>query len=435
LQDIAQHGERAVQVADGHHSIEVLALGHAFAYGTANVRRGCNQKRLTRPRRYQLKRTAVQVFDRGHPWLYRGQMSTAAGVFDNGQWLRLVDGENQIYGHGMYEAEGAIAVRLIARGAREPDAAWVAETVEHALSRRHELGARTDAFRAVHGDSDGLPAVVFDVFAGVGVLQTYSRGADALGRLVATRVRRALDLGAVIWKPTRRRRDSYPGAPRVLFGRTPEPVIVHEDGMSFCVDVLGGQKTGAFLDLRGLRRWLAARELGGARVLDLFSYTGALGVAAARAGAAEIWHVDTSRAALDFGAAHHRASAAPGCEHRWIQADIFDWLPRMDRGERFDVIIVDPPLMTSRIADVPQVLAAYRRLYKGVREHLAPGGHLVACCCTSRITYDELRRALDRALGPRLAFTERLPPEPDHPVGFAEADYLKILVYAESASK
>jgi 23S rRNA (cytosine1962-C5)-methyltransferase len=160
-------------------------------------------------------------------------------------------------------------------------------------------------------------------------------------------------------------------------------------------------------------------------------------VAAARAGAAEIWHVDASRAALDFGAAHHMTGA--GCEHRWIQADVFDWLPRLDPGERFDVIIVDPPLMTSRIADVPRVLATYRRLYQRAGQHLAPGGYLIACCCTSRVTYQALRRTVDHALGrargKELGFVERLPPEPDHPVRFAEADYLKILVYGESASK
>src|SRR5690606_6062717 len=124
----------------------------------------------------------------------------------------------------------------------------------------------------------------------------------------------------------------------------------------FCVDVVGGQKTGAFLDLRGLRRWLAARDLGGARVLDLFSYTGALGVAAERAGAADIWHVDASRPALDVGAAHHVTTLSGAAEHRWIQADAFEWLRGSSPADTFDMIIIDPPLMTSRISDVPRVL-------------------------------------------------------------------------------
>ena len=375
-------------------------------------------------RRYQLRRTSVDVVASGHPWIFRGQLSSAAAVFADGAWLRLVDGGNQVVGHGMYEAEGAIAIRILERGTRVPDAAWAIEKVEAALARRAPLRGETDAFRAVHGESDGLPAVVVDVYRDTAVLSTYATGADALGRLVAAEVRRRLGLARVLWKPAHRRAAGGPAALRALRGSPPaEPIEIHEGPLAMRVD-LAGQKSGAYLDLRGLRRWLLAEDLTGARVLNLFSYTGTLGLAARRAGAAEVWNVDASRAALDMAARFH------GGGPRDQTADVFEWLPRLDRRELFDLVIADPPPMTSRVAQVEGALAAYRRLYRAAAPHLAPGGRVVACCCTSRIDARSFQQAVVTGLGKGFRFERRIPPEVDHPVGFPEADYLKVLVFS-----
>ncbi len=380
--------------------------------------------RLTAPRRYQLDKESVRAVERGHPWIFRKRLSSAAAVFPDGQWLRLVDGGNRVIGWGIYEAEGAIGVRVLKRGEGAPDSQWLGARIHQALAWRSDLRKRTDAFRLLHGENDGLPAITFDVYGPVGVLQTYSPGADPLGRLAAAVARRGLDLETVIWKPPRRRRGGEPGQPRVVAGSAPGPVRFHEDGLELWVDPLAGQKSGAFLDLRGLRRRVAARALRGARVLNLFSYTGALGVAARAAGAAEVWNVDASAAALAFGERHH---GGPGV--RWIEADIFDWLGGLDAAERFDLVLVDPPLMTSRRSEAPRALAAYRRLYAQVASHVTDGGLVVACCCTSRISLDELRTSVGAGLGPRFRFGERIPTEPDHPVRFPESDYLKVLLY------
>jgi 23S rRNA (cytosine1962-C5)-methyltransferase len=375
--------------------------------------------RRAAPRRYQLDRDAARAVRGGHPWVFRRHISSAADVFADGQWLRLVDGANAIVGYGQYEVAGAIGIRVARRGPEPPDGAWVARAVAPAIERRAALRETTDAFRALHGESDSLPGVTLDVYGDTGVLQTYTAGADALGRAAAACARRQLGLRAVSWRPARRRIGAA-GAERTLHGSPPAVVRVREDDRAFAVALAGGQKSGAFLDLRGLRRRVAAMPLRGARVLDLFSYTGALGVSAARAGAREVWHVDASEAALAFGREHHGGDAK-----RWICADVFDG--ELPAGERFDLIVCDPPQMTSRATQVPRALAAYGRLYRRLVPHLAPGGTLVACCCTARIDERALRDVVDRATG--LAFVERLPPEVDHPVGFPEADYLKILVY------
>ncbi len=377
-----------------------------------------------KPRRYQLRKSSIDLVATGHPWIFRGQLSSAAAVFRDGQWLQLVDGGNQVVGHGIYQAEGAIAIRLLERAGRMPDAAWVGEKVAAALARRAPLRAETDAFRAVNGESDGLPAVVIDVYRDTAVLSTYSNGADALGRVAAAEVCRRLGLARVLWKPAHRRAEGGPAALRVLRGDLPAaPLEIREGPLAMRVD-LAGQKSGAYLDLRGLRRWLLDQDLAGARVLNLFSYTGTLGLAARRAGAGEVWNLDSSRAALDLAARFHGGGPSDQV------ADVFDWLPRLAPREQFDLVISDPPPMTSRVAQVDGALAAYRRLYRAVAAHVSPGGRVVACCCTSRIDARTFRQAVVTGLGKGFRFEQRIPPEVDHPVGFPEADYLKVLVFS-----
>jgi 23S rRNA (cytosine1962-C5)-methyltransferase len=382
---------------------------------------------VSSPRRYQLRKASVEVLASGHPWIFRGQLSTAASIFADGQWLALYDGGNRIVGHGIYEASGAIAIRVLERGDRRPDAAWAAEKVDRALARRAALRAETDGFRAVNGESDGLAAVVVDVYADSAVLLTYSAGAEALGRLVAARVCQRLGLSRVLWKPAHRRTSQAIAPLRALSGALPAgPIAIREGPLTLWVDPAGGQKSGGYLDLRGLRRWLLEQDLAGRRVLNLFSYTGTLGLAARNAGAREVWNVDSSRAALDMAARFH------GGGERDLLADVFEWLPRLDRRELFDLVIADPPPMTSRVDQVDRALAAYRRLYRAVAAHVAPGGRVVACCCTSRIDARTFQRAVTTGLGKGFRFERRIPVEVDHPVGFPEADYLKILVFAHS---
>jgi 23S rRNA (cytosine1962-C5)-methyltransferase len=366
------------------------------------------------PRRYQLKKDAVAIIEREHPWLFRAQMSSAAGVFADGQWLRLVDGANRVIGHGIYEAEGAIAIRILRRGPDTPDAMWVRAQLSAAIARRGELAARATGIRLVHGESDGLPAVVIDRFGDVAVVASYSAGADAIARFVAS----ALPDPHIVLRPARRRRG--PAVPARVLRGTP-PAIAHftEDGLAFAVDLEAGQKTGAYLDLRGLRRAIAEAPLAGARVLNLFSYSGMLGRAAEAAGAIEIVQVDQSARALAFAREHHVVDLA---KHRFVEADVFEAMP----SGAFDLVIVDPPAMTSQARQVPAVLAAYRKLYAAARERVAPGGTLIAACCTSRIERGVFQATVRAALGAGFELERELPPEIDHPVAFPQADYLKI---------
>jgi 23S rRNA (cytosine1962-C5)-methyltransferase len=251
-------------------------------------------------RRYQLRKEAVSIVERGHPWIFREQLSSAATVFADGDWLRLVDGQNQIIGHGIYESEGAIAIRLLRTGPDRPDAAWLRATLRAALAKRAELANHTDGIRLIHGESDNIPAVVIDRFGETLVVASYSSGTDALARYIAralvaesTGEHRAVIGSAtnVVLRPARRRRGPAQSA-RALRGSTPDIAHFTEGGLRFAVDLEGGHKTGTYLDLRGLRRALATSQpsspavesmtssarldVRGTRVLNTFAYTGML---------------------------------------------------------------------------------------------------------------------------------------------------------------
>jgi 23S rRNA (cytosine1962-C5)-methyltransferase len=413
------------------------------------------------PRRYQLRKDAVAIIERGHPWIFRDQLSTAADIFTDGQWLRLVDGANRVVAHGIYEAEGAIAIRILRTGPARPDARWVRDQLAAAIAKRAPLVDRTDAIRLVHGESDGLAAVVVDRFADTLVVASYSLGADALARHVArVLIAEAAGVTAANTEPpggpspgdaaelaryytigpaahvlvrSGRRRTGELLPARVMRGaKVPAFVPFVEDGLFFAVDLEGGHKTGTYLDLRGLRRAVAsAPDLAGKRVLNAFAYTGMLGRAAEAAGAAEIVQVDTSARALAFAAAHHVGDPS---RHRFVTADVFEWLPALDPAAQFDLVIIDPPSMTSRKAQVPTVLAAYRKLYRAAARHVRPGGAIVAACCTSRIERAVFQRTVREALGDRFALERELPTEIDHPVTFPQADYLKISWWRDRGS-
>ena len=119
---------------------------------------------LFTPKRYQLKKDVARVVRLGHPWIFRTHVSSAADTFENGQWLRLVDAENVILGYGIFEKEGLIAIRVLKQGKTPPDSEWFGKKLETALGKREKLRTFTNSFRALHGENDGLPGVVLDIY-------------------------------------------------------------------------------------------------------------------------------------------------------------------------------------------------------------------------------------------------------------------------------
>ncbi len=381
------------------------------------------------PRRYQLKKEAAWATKSGHPWIYRSQLSQAASIFVDGQWVSLVGPDNEPLGYGVYQDTGIIAVRVFRLGDKPPDSDWFHTKIDKALSRREQVRKYTTAFRAIHGENDGLPGIVVEVYGKNLVLQTYTRSVDPIGRLVAEQLRKKLSLDNVLWKRPSRRASSEEetsSGTRVLRGQIPDLETFQEGKLTFSVDLKSGQKSGTYLDLRALRKWVASQKLTGKRILNLYSYTGTLGACAESAGASEIWQVDAAKPALEFAKKHHVKDSG---KFKWFAEDIFKWLPELPSNQSFDLVIVDPPNIVAATSQVPQALKVYQRLYKRSREHVRPGGFIVAACCTSRIARYEFERVVGQTLGQEFEKVKSLAPEDDHPVGFKEGDYLKIIIY------
>ena len=385
--------------------------------------------RKFKPKRYQLTKQATSVVVKGHPWVFRSHLSSAASVFDAGQWLRLVSAGNEVVGYGVIESTGAIAIRVLRAGKEYPGVEYWKSVIRRAAQRREHLRKYTNGFRLLHGEGDNAPGIVIDVYDSVAVLQTYSPSVDSLGRFLGWLAMRELSLECLVWKMPSKRRDRKRPSLRVLFGNPPDAVRVQEGKLSIWAPIMVGQKSGTFLDLRNLRKWLASRkDLTGKRVLNLYSYTGTLGLACESAGCREIWNVDIARAGLDFGKKFHALGSAT---IRFIEADIFDWFKSLSTSQRFDLIIIDPPQMASDSAQVKKALYIYRMLCKTAMEHLNPLGRIAVACCTSRVQRPVFEELVSHVFSSRMKLEANLKNEDDHPVTFKEGDYLKVLVYRE----
>lgn len=379
-------------------------------------------------KRHVLKNAVCEGLETGHPWVFRDKVGDDRALSD-GDWLQLVDPEGGVVGTGVYQAEGGVAIRVFRLGPRPITPGYLKARLDQAIERRAGLLAETDAYRVLNGESDGFPGIVVDVYAGVGVLQTYSPGVDALGRYAAGYIADRLSLKALVWKAPSKRvggRETPPN--RMLRGRErPYVVKFHENQVVMAADLFSGQKSGTYLDLRGLRRYLLSQDLSGKKVLNLFAYTGMSGLACAAAGAREVVNVDAAQPSLDFGRRYHKGAAM-----KWVCADVFPWIDALPPRE-YDLIIADPPSMASNKTQVLKALKIYHRLYSTLLNKLKPGGTIIACCCTSRISPREFEEKVSFALRP-MSRKLALPMEVDHKPAFAEADYLKILVFQQDPS-
>jgi 23S rRNA (cytosine1962-C5)-methyltransferase len=309
-----------------------------------------------------------------------------------------------------------------------------------AISYRESLldSPDTDAYRVIHGENDGLPGIVVDVYAGVAVAKIYSRAwFPHLALLVPVLVEQ-LQPDSLILRLARSV-DPQPelglveGAP--LYGPPPdEPVMFLENGLRFEAHPTTGQKTGHFLDQRDNRAQV--RDLAeGRRVLDVFSCTGGFSVHAAAGGATEVHSVDLSRPAVDAATRNMRhnadLAAVAAVTHIGHHGDAFEVMNGMQRrGERFDLVIIDPPSFAQKQSSVDGALAAYRGLTKLGLSLTDTDGILVQASCSSRVTEEDFVDgvyATAAAEGVELVEFARTGHPIDHPIDFPQGAYLKAI--------
>jgi 23S rRNA (cytosine1962-C5)-methyltransferase len=324
------------------------------------------------------------------------------------------------------------------------DADFWRRRVARSLALRKELVSGTSAYRLLHGESDGLPGVVADRYERFVVLKLYSAGLTPWRADIVEALRAECgDLAGVYGRDEEARDDDDEGgAPegRVLWGaEPPEKIAIDEYGMKILVDVRRGQKTGLFLDQRENRRLVRELAKGRPEALNLFSYTGGFSVAAALGGATHVVSCDLDADALALARETFKANGLDPADHAFAQGDAFDLLALYKKqGRRFDLVVVDPPAFAKSQKAVEAALAGYASLNRAALQVLSPGGLLVTCSCSARVSTDQFFEAVKEAAFKtrvELALVAETRQPPDHPISlqFREGKYLKAMVLRRQA--
>ena len=389
--------------------------------------------------RLELERGLGRHLRAGHPWVYRKALQTVPRI-PPGSIVDLTEG-GKFVARGYFDPLSPIAVRVLTRDAREVvDGAFFERRVSAAWELRQKLLDRTetDSFRVVHGEADGLPGVVADLYAGTAVLKLYSAGLTSARSLVVEALRKTIPgLRAALGRDETGREDGEddrPSGARLLWGEEPpDPVVILERGVRFGVDVHRGQKTGFFLDQRE-NRSLVRRLARGASVLNCFSFTGGFSVNAAMGGARRVFSVDQDAEAIALARQNFERNGLDPNAHDFLAADVFELVSSLrTEGRRFGMVILDPPAFAKSQRAVQAAIDGYASLNRQALDLVEPGGLLVTASCSARVSAEAFQGAVKEAgfkAGVDLTLVEERFQPPDHPIRlqFPEGRYLKLLV-------
>ncbi len=373
----------------------------------------------------------------GHPWVFSGAIARLDGLPADGDTIDVTDWRGEFLARGLLNRRSQIVVRLFTR---DPDEDLTPELlharIAAAQARRAGILPRdTDAYRVVFSESDGLPGLIVDRYGELLAVQCSTLGLQRRKADVVAALRAALDPAAIVERPDAEalKREGLAISASPLHGDVPPSVEIGEYGLTFIVDLLGGQKTGFFLDQRENRRRVATYG-DGARALNCFSYTGAFGVYAAAAGAAQIINVDTSVDALRLAERQMARNGFASARDEYRVGDVFQVMREYrERGEQFDLIILDPPKFAHNTAGVMRATRGYKDINLLALQLLAPNGILATFSCSGLISADLFQKVVFGAsadAGRPAQIIERLTQAPDHPVllSFPESEYLKGLI-------
>jgi 23S rRNA (cytosine1962-C5)-methyltransferase len=374
----------------------------------------------------------------GHPWVYSNEvrMDAAAKALAPGTLVTLRRADDGAFGVGMFNPHSLLAARLLDRDAGRPiGRRFMSRRLERALRLRERLFA-APYYRLVHAEADGLPGLVVDRFGAVLVVQANAAGMDRLEPVVLDALEAMLQPEAIVLRndsPARALEGLLPET-RIARGSIDGPVEVHENDAVFPIDPLAGQKTGWFFDQRDNRRFIAALARD-ARVLDLYCFTGGFAVLAACAGAAAVLGLDTSEPALSL-AAEAAAHNGVGETCSFRRGEAFGEAARLAAsGERFGVVIADPPAFAKSRREVPAALRGYRKLARLAAALTASGGILFLASCSYNVGEAEFAEAVRRGLadaGRSGRILRIAGADADHPIhpALPETSYLKTLTLA-----
>lgn len=363
-----------------------------------------------------------------HPWVYKNHVTQTN--FAMGEQVRVEAGSMARY--GVFDSNSGIAIRIFGEDRITDDTirTLVRAAVQHRSS--YDFG-NTDSHRLIHGESDFLPGIVVDRYGRYAIAKAYSESVRQFLPLIARTVGKQLKLRGVA-----ERIDTQHGAElTALFGQLPpEELTITEHGLKMLVNTIHGQKTGLFLDQRDNRQYVQSIAEG-ARVLNLFSYTGGFSLAALAGRAKEVTSVDISRGALDIADRQVEINGFDSGRHQSAEMDLFTDFADFNWPELFDIVVVDPPSLANNKTQVQRATNAYRAINTNALRLVKPGGLLFTASCTAQITHDMLRTIVDSAFkvsGKSGELIRESRHAHDHPTRrhFPEGQYLSSLAFRVS---
>ncbi len=378
----------------------------------------------------RVNRRAAAALERGHVWV------RASDVIDRGQAapgdvVPVIAPDGRRLGTAHYSSTSEITLRLLSRRAVSVDREFYRRRIAAAIAHRQRVVSGTDAYRLVHAEGDRLPALIVDRYGDWLSIQTLSQGMERAKDDVVACLEELISPRGIVERNDvpRRRKEELPMVAGLLRGELPGRVSYRMNGLTFEADLLGGQKTGAFLDQR--ENYLAAARWAHGRALDCFTSAGGFALHLA-ARCASVEGADSSQAAITAARRNCELNGIGNVEFR--RADVFELLAGYAAaGRRFSTLVLDPPAFAKSRAAVKSALQAYRQINYRALELLEPGGVLVSCSCSFHVSEAALLEVIQDAaaeLGKTLRLLERRGQASDHPVlaGVPETLYLKCLI-------
>lgn len=377
----------------------------------------------------------------GGAWVYDNEIDSVSGAYENGDIVEVHDFDDYFMGWGFINDNSKIRVRMLSRWKEDvPSEELIERRVRAAWEYRKSV-IDTSSCRLIFGEADFLPGLVIDKFSDVLVVESLALGIDRLKPEVLAAVRKVLSEDGISIRGIYERSEARV---RLKEGMEPfcsflsEPfdtnVEIEENGVRFLVDVAEGQKTGYFLDQKENRRAIH-RLCRGKKVLDCFTHTGTFALNAAAAGAAEVTAADISETAIERARENAELNGLSD-KVRFICEDVFELLPELEKkGERYDVVILDPPAFTKSRETVKQAVKGYRDINMRGLRLVKDGGFLITCSCSHFLTPElmekTIREAANGAGHRRLRQVEFRQQAPDHPILWAadESYYLKFYIF------
>lgn len=387
-----------------------------------------------------LKKGEGRTIKAGGAWIFDNEIDTITGRFKNGEVVTVHDFDGYPMGKGFINQNSKIRVRMMTRKAdQEIDSAFLKMRVKNAWEYR-KTTVDTSSCRIIFGEADFLPGLVIDKYEDVLVVECLALGMEQFKEEIVTDLKEILSEDGIMIRGVYERSDANErtkeGLPKVkgFIGEEFDINIeIVENGVHYMVDVVNGQKTGFFLDQK-YNRLAMQRICKGKKVLDCFTHMGTFALNAGIAGAADVTGLDISEYAVSQAEANARLNHLENTVH-FCQANVLDELPKLAQaGEKYDVVILDPPAFTKSREATKNAIKGYREINMKGLKLVKDGGYLATCSCSHFMTQELLAKTVKeaaKATHKRLRQVEFRTQAPDHPILWAadESYYLKFFIF------